>query len=262
MEKRTTILPLFIFFLVLSLGVFLLSQHQLLLGQGFLGNALFPVESLIYKTSRWPFTIGTNPEIKRLEAENMQLKTQLVKLEKLKNDDKALRDQFQTSSIPTHNLLPAQVIGLPSFVPGITKAEEMLVDKGANDGLQKGQPVVYKDSLIGIVGNVSQHAAKITLITNKSFSLTAQTSATNAPGVVKGIGNGQMVLDNVVLSDTLHTGDTVLTKGDTGEKNIPEGLIVGKIIAVEKNPAAIFQGANMQSLVNIEKLSEVFILIN
>ncbi len=260
MEKRTPILPLFIFFLILSLGVFFLSQHQLLLGQGLLGNALFPIESLLYQTSRLPFTLGTNPEMKRLQAENLQLKTQLVQMRKLQNDDKALRDQFETSSIPTHNLLPAQVIGLPSFVPGITKAEEMLVDKGTSDSVEKGQPVVYKDSLIGIVGKVSDHAAKITLITNKSFSLTAQTNETSAPGVVKGIGNGQMVLDNVVLSDTLHTGDTVITKGDTGEKNIPEGLIVGKIVAVEKNPAAIFQGANMQSLVSIEKLSEVFII--
>lgn len=260
MKTRTHILPLFIFFLVISLGVFLLSKNQMLLGQGILGNALFPVESLVYQAVRLPFTIGENPEVKKLQAQNADLQRQLVHLQEVQNDNKALRDQFETTTIATTRLLPSHIIGMPAFVPGIAGAEELILDKGKADGVKKGQAVVYKDSLIGIVKDVTDRASRVILLSNKASLFTAQTNGTNALGVVKGLGNGQMVLDNVVLSDSLQIGDSVVTKGDVSGSTIPQGLIVGKIISVEKNPAAIFQRASLQSLVKVEKLTEVFIL--
>ena len=71
-----------------------------------------------------------------------------------------------------------------------------------------------------------------------------------------------MILDNVLLTENLKNGDLVLTKGDVnlnGEGFLP-GLIVGKIISVEKSPSALFQKAQVEGLVDVTKLSTVFVI--
>lgn len=263
MEKKQNILPTFLFFFILSLSVFLLSANNILLGTGLLGNALFPVASMMYSVSRWPFSLGKSSSLDSLHMQNQALQGQLIHLQQVEADNKAFRDQFETTTPAPSTLLPARIIGMPSLVPGITAAEEIILDKGGKDNVRIGQVVVYKDNLLGVVKATTQHASRVLLVTNKSLSFTAQTTSFNALGVVKGLGNGQLVLDNVLLSDSLQIGDSVVTKGDQAlsKGGTPPGLILGKIVSVEKNPSAIFQKASIKSLVDITKLPEVFILI-
>ena len=61
-----------------------------------------------------------------------------------------------------------------------------------------------------------------------------------------------MILDNVLLSDNIKRGEIVLTKGDLTINNtgFPEGLTVGKVIAIDKNPSALFQTAGIKNLID------------
>lgn len=72
-----------------------------------------------------------------------------------------------------------------------------------------------------------------------------------------------MILDNVLLSETLKVGDVVLTNGDIDQngKGLPPDLIVGKITSVDKNPSALFQKADVVSFVDFSKLSTLFVQI-
>lgn len=263
MQPKERILPLFVSFFILSFLVFLLSANNILLGTGFIGNALFPVVSAGYSLSRLPFSLRNSSPQNTVKLQNQDLEAKLIHLQQLQDDNKALRDQFETTVPTAPTLLPAKIIGMPSLLPGINAPEEMILDKGGRDGIRVGQVVIYKDNLLGMVKATADTASEIVLITNKASSFTAQTSQSNAQGVMKGLGNGQMILDNVVLSDTMQIGDSVVTKGDqTLTKNgVPPGLIVGKITSVDKNPSAIFQKANIKSLVDVTSLSEVFIVI-
>ena len=94
------------------------------------------------------------------------------------------------------------------------------------------------------------------------MSFPAKTSQTNAIGVLKGSGNNTMVLDNVVLSDDLKVGDLVVTAMDQDIKSqgFPPNFIIGKIISVEKNPSSLFQRASLSGLVDVTKLSFVFVI--
>ncbi|HZJ18567.1 MAG TPA: rod shape-determining protein MreC, partial [Patescibacteria group bacterium] len=70
-------------------------------------------------------------------------------------------------------------------------------------------------------------------------------------------------LDNVLLSENLKKGDIILTKGDIDqeENGYPPDLIIGKIISVDKSPSALFQKADVVSLVDLSKLTTVFIIV-
>lgn len=262
MKKQSSFLPVFFLFLILSTLVIFLSQERFLFGINFFQNALFPIEGVLFQVVHVPSGWFVDNKVAQLEAENRALIQKLVAMQKLQQDNAALFDQFQTTTIPSSRLLPATVIGEPEFIPGLTTAETMTLNKGKADGVHVGSTIVYKTNLIGLVTKTSDHASLVTLVSNKATSFTVKTSKTSAQGVLKGQGNGVMIMGNVLLPDTLRQNDIVLTNGseDINGNGFPPGLIVGKIISVDKNPSSLYQSASVESLVNFSRLSTVFVM--
>jgi rod shape-determining protein MreC len=199
-----------------------------------------------------------------LEEINLDLSKKLVDQKKILEDNKALRDQFTTTSINNKNLIAANIVGSPSFIPGVTMPENYILDKGEKDGIKTGQFVIYKDNLVGKIVQASKNFSKVDLLTNQNFSVTAQTVFSNATGIVKGQGGGEIILDNVVLSQSLNKDDLVATKGDLDVRGagILPNLILGKIISVNKNPSSLFQSAKIKTQLDFIHLSTVFIVKN
>ena len=83
-----------------------------------------------------------------------------------------------------------------------------------------------------------------------------------AQGLIKGQGNGQIVLDNVLLSEKIENGDLVVTGGtkDIEGIGLPPDLVIGKIYALQKNPSALFQKAEVKSFIDSVQLSTLFII--
>ena len=265
MQKKSGFFGFFIIFLLLSLLIFFASKT------GFLKpvNSLFqtilsPLEALTYGTFSKITGIGSNSEINSLKAKNAVLVKKLIDQNKLISDNKALRDQFQTQNPKSTSLIPANVIGAPSFIPGISLPETLTLDRGEADGVKIGNAVIYKDNLIGKVIKTSTYISSVMLITNSSSSFTVKILNNLSLGVLKGQGGGKMVLDNVLLSEILKKDDIILTKGDINQKGegLEPDLIVGKIISISKNPSDLFQKAEVKSLINLTNLNEVFIITN
>ena len=206
-----------------------------------------------------PF-LSENEEVQKLADINLTLVAQLSEIEKLKKENSALRDQFQTPTPESYTLLPANIVGVPSFIPGITTPANFILDKGREDKVKVGYGVVLKDNLIGKVVKTSSSLAKVEIIVNNSSSFTAKTG--DVLGVIKGEGK-TMTLGNVLLSENIKTGDLVTTKGDMTLEGIgyPPNLIIGKIVSIDKNPSELFQKARVESFVNFNKLSIVFIIL-
>lgn len=185
-----------------------------------------------------------------------------LQLKKLKEDTAALRDQFETAVVPSTHLVPARIVSEPGFLPGKTAVEEIIIDQGINSGIKPGMVVVYKNNLIGSVVKVTNAFSQVLVVSNKTISLSAKTLTTKTLGVVKGQGNGDILLDNVLLNQDLKINDMVVTSGNLDLKGMgyPPDLVVGKIIGVEKDPTALFQKASVTSIIDITKLSMVFVL--
>ncbi|PIR79764.1 MAG: hypothetical protein COU25_03600 [Candidatus Levybacteria bacterium CG10_big_fil_rev_8_21_14_0_10_35_13] len=264
MQKRQNLLYIFLIFLILSILIFFASQFSFLRPvTSIIQNIVAPIQSLTYRTSNSIFSLGLNPKIKTLQEQNLTLSKKLVDQSKSIADNKALRDQFATAYPKSSILLPADIIGSPSFIPGIFAPEDYILNKGEKDGVKKGQAVVYRDNIVGIITYASDSFSKAETITNSHFSLTSVVLSTQALGVVKGQGGGEMILDNVVLSQELKKDDLVITKGDVNKKGegILPNLIVGKIVSVNKNPSDLFQIASVKSLLDFSRISKVFIII-
>jgi rod shape-determining protein MreC len=265
MPKKNNFLAYFLVLFILSLLIFGASKMGFLNPlDSFFKGMLSPFQAVTYSIFAKITDFGSNSQIQSLKAQNVELTNKLIDQTKLIEDNKALKDQFQTENPRSQNLLSADVIGSPGFIPGISVPEEVVLNKGTIDGVKLGQAVVYQNNLLGKITSVTASLASVALVTNASFSLTVQTLSTGAQGVAKGQGSGVMILDNVLLSDNLKKGDLVLTKGDTNMQSVgfPPDLVVGQIVSVNKNPSDLFQTAALQSLINVAKLSKVFIVVN
>lgn len=204
---------------------------------------------------------GEDKRIEALKKENKNLREQLLDQTLLLQDLAALRDQFQITKPSSVFLLPARVVGMPSFIPGVSLPEQLTLDKGSYDGVLLGQAVVVGDNLLGEISAVSDSLSLVRLVYNAKTSFAGRILARGALGVVKGKGGGKMLLENVLLSEELTESDIVVTVGDSDEKanGFPSNLIVGKITSIEKKPSALFQTATIKSLIDFTKLTTVFV---
>ncbi|MBP6882019.1 MAG: rod shape-determining protein MreC [Candidatus Levybacteria bacterium] len=262
MQKRIRFFSQFFFFLIISLLIYFVSQTGP--GKNILSViqvGLSPFSHLTFQVHALTHT-GPPTRVEQLEQEVNDLR---LKLSAKKDQDKeieALRDQFKETAVSPRSLRPAKIIGLRGFIPGYPLPDELTIDKGHRDGVMEGQVIVVRNNIIGRVEKTSEHISLVELLTKEDVSLTAVTSETGALGVAKGQGEGGIIIDNVLLSESLKVGDLVLSKGsvDGSGKGAPPNLVVGKIHSIEKKPSALFQTAKLDTLVRITNISTVFIL--
>lgn len=263
MQKKPSFFIYFLIFFILSIVIFLFSNFGFLKPvEPFFHTLTAPIQGVFYSGFSFVAGFGANSKIKELENKNSLLTKQLIDQNKLVKDNKALNDQFQIQNPRSDNLIPAQVIGAPGFIPGFSVPESYVIDRGVSDGIKVGDAVIVNDNLIGRIAKVSSYISSVMLISNSNFLVTASTLETGAQGVLKGQGGGGLILDNVVLSDSLRVGDIVISKGNVNElgSGIIPNLILGEIVAVNKNPSDLFQRAKINSRIDFTKVYKVFVV--
>lgn len=260
MQRQGNYFLIFFTLLIFSAFVFLLSKNNALKTPASLISSFTTVFSRpAYGFLSW---VGfRNSEVEKLKDENMNLSKKLTDQKKLTEDNKALNDQFQTTTVRSIDLLPANVVGAPRFLPGISIPEFLIIDVGEKDGARVGDAVVFKDNLVGKLTKVQNYLSEVTLINSTSSKFTGKTG-TGVLGVVKGEGNKEIILDNVVLSDKLQKGDLVLTNAglNVDSTGNPPNLIIGKITSIDRNPSDLFQKAEIVSFLDFSRLTKVFVV--
>lgn len=197
-------------------------------------------------------------ELDLLKQENTDLRAKLVKLSSFQADNSALRSQFEDTILPPQTLLPAKAIG---FMGTLDKPTELLLDQGGNSGIKEGMAVVSGHILIGKIKKVTPWNCELVLTVSKKFSTLGSASGNGATGVVSG-EEDFILFDNVVITDTLSKGETVVSKGevDANGVGIPADLIIGEVVSVNKSESSPFQSAFIKTLINFKKLTTVFIV--
>lgn len=256
MKRRKELFIIFIVCSIIIIGLFVF---------GYMKNVLVLTEKIIVPFQKASFSSIQSSE--NSATEQNKLEELQKKMYILERENTALRDQFDTTTVSQQGLVPAQIIGQVGYIPGVSNPEQFVIDKGQESGFVIGQAVIYKDNLVGVITKTSKYISVVSLITNTSNSFSAKTiantdSTKNALGIIKGMGNGEMMLDNVVLSETIEKNELVVTSGDVNVNGIgiPPNIVVGTIESVDKKPSALFQQARIVSKLDFPKLSTVFVM--
>ncbi|MGA6924413.1 MAG: rod shape-determining protein MreC [Desulfosarcina sp.] len=151
-------------------------------------------------------------------------------------------------------MIAAQVVGKdPS-----PWSKTLIVDKGTENGVWKGAPVVVPEGIVGVVIETSARYAKVLLLLDPNSAVDALVQQTRARGIVKGGGDDFCVFDYVLRKHEISVGDVVVSSGLDGV--FPKGLRVGRISEIVRLNAGIFQKVSVTPYVDFEILEEVFLI--
>jgi rod shape-determining protein MreC len=151
-------------------------------------------------------------------------------------------------------MIAAQVVGKdpsPWF-------QSIVVDKGRSHGVEKGQPVINPEGVVGLVIDATRHFAKVMLITDPNSSLDAVIQTNRARGIVKGGTSGHCVLNYILRKHHVVEGQVVVSSGMDGV--FPKGLPIGAVTNIIKEEAGMFQDVTVDPYVDFERLEEVMIV--
>lgn len=132
------------------------------------------------------------------------------------------------------------------------------IDKGRNDGVDRGMPVVTPDGVAGLVTDASASYAKVLLIIDQNSAVDALVQDTRARGIVKGEPSGKLRLDYVLRRHDVQPGKIIISSGLDGV--FPKGMRVGYVNEFIKPDSGIFQIVSVTPYVDFEKLEEVLII--
>jgi len=192
-----------------------------------------------------------------LESQVTQLQTELIEMEeRLAEADIcfALLDFGRTN--PEYDYVAATVIGreISPFM------QYILIDKGSDDGVLYGMPVVTQQGLVGHVDAAIASAARVKLITDSTSVVNVLLQSADTEAQLVGSLTGDVSLDMIPLEVNVEPGDVVLTSGLGG--NYPPNVFVGQVLSVQQRENALFQTATVQPIVDFSSISAVLVIVN
>lgn len=192
-----------------------------------------------------------------LEAEVTRLQEQILELQDQVEEVQVLSALVKFAQADVENdYLGASVI---AYDPS-PFMKYVIINRGSDDGLRRGMPVVTSQGLVGRVSAVTALAARVQLITDPGSFINVRLKQSEAEGVLTGQITGEITLEQLPQDETIQTGDLVLTSGLGG--SFPEGIIIGQVTGVRSNDYDLFQNASIQPVVDFSKLEIVLIIVN
>ncbi|MEA3351909.1 MAG: rod shape-determining protein MreC [Chloroflexota bacterium] len=192
-----------------------------------------------------------------LEAEVAHLRTQIIELQQQLSEYRILSALLDFArAYPEYQYVGASVIGRdPSpFVKYIQ------INRGSDDDIRRGMPVVTQQGLVGRISKVTASAALVQLITDPSVTVNVRLEPTRAEAALSGSITGDIGLDLIPQDVSVQAGDLVLTSGLGG--NYPPNILIGQITGIRSQDYALFQSASLQSVVDFTHLEIVLVITN
>ena len=192
-----------------------------------------------------------------LESQVSQWQAQVIELQQRVNETEilaALVDFSRTNPESTYKA--AAVIGRdPS--PFL---HYVIINRGSNDDIRRGMPVVTNQGLVGRVDAVIADAARVQLITDPASSVNVRLQKAETNAVLLGSVTGDVSLDMISQDATVEAGDLILTSGLGG--GYPPDLIIGQVVTLRKLEYELFQQATVQPAVDFTRLEIVLVITN
>src|SRR5688572_6366699 len=237
---------------------------------GFLDTARYGLQAAIYPLQlavnspsaawNWLDESFTTRETLRKELDDVrgQLREQqLITLRQaaLAQENATLRGLNQ--AMP--DVIEKRLIGEVVSAETSTLRQRLLINRGTNQGVYKGQPVVTGEGVLGQVYRLGPFSAEIILITDAEHALPVQVLRSGVRTIALGTGRSTALeLPYVPQNYDVKVGDLLVTSG-LGQV-FPYGLPVGRVTRVERDPAQPLAQIFAAPLAHIESDREVLFI--
>ena len=180
--------------------------------------------------------------------ENQQFRRALARFDR-EDDLAAYRRQIESETVT------AQVIGHGSN----PNSKEIFLDKGTDDGVLAGMPVITPEGIAGRVRAAYGGASLVRLVHDVEAGVGVLLGRSRARGVMKGNGEPRECRVDYIRDDVdVAVGELIYTSGD--DRVYPKGLPVGKVTRVEAGSE--FQRIHVAPAARLDRLDEVLVVLS
>lgn len=187
-----------------------------------------------------------------LRKKNAELEAKISEYKEVSHENDVLRHELNFVQEQGPGYIPAQLIGRTAT--GIIK--DLVINRGENDGIKSGQPVLSQGYLVGVVSDVSAGQSTVRLLTNPRSIIPVVGQDSRATGILRG-GISGLTMTDILIDATTKAEEPIVTSGLGGE--LPAGIPVGTIIEVQERKGDITKKASVRSPLDLSKLEMVFI---
>lgn len=204
--------------------------------------------------------VGVQRDNERLQAENAQLRMQLLAATQLAGRAERLQKLLDLRSQVLSDTTAAQVIGLE--VSRQFRVMRLRLDRGGAE-IKPGMPVLSAGGIVGRILRVVGPYSDVQLSTDPRSSVDVLLPRTGSRGVLKGVTNDTNYVSRIeylVQKDEVQVGDEVVTSGLGGI--FPPDMAVGRVVRLRKSAASMYQEVEVAPVVDFGKLREVMIVLS
>lgn len=231
--------------------------------RSYISNTIYPVQYVVNLPARlasWGYqSLSRRSE---LLAENAALNSTMLamqarqqKMEALENENAYLRTLLGSSARVQQNVLVAEQIAV-DLDPYI---QQILIDKGTNDNVYIGQPLIDANGIMGQIIHTSANSATALLISDPNHALPVEVVRNGLRSVVAGLGNSDAVeLLHIPASADVRVGDLLVTSGLGGR--FPPDYPVAQITSVNLPAGKAFAQVYARPVAQLNRSREVLLV--
>lgn len=250
---------------IVSIALMVADQRYPQIGRvrGWLTAAAYPVQVGVDLPFRaWDWLTGSFADRSRLRQENLELTArlrlanlQLQRFAALEEENRRLRDMRENSAGVAERALVASImnVDLDPF------RHRVLLDKGAVDGVFKGQAVLDAEGIFGQVSKVNVQTAEAILISDAEHAIPVQSNRSGLRTIAVGTGDpDRLSLPFVTTEADLKPGDLLLSTGMGGV--FPPGYPVAEVTRVDRAASATFALVEARPTALLDRDREVLLV--
>ncbi len=222
--------------------------------------AAYPLQLAVNSPSAaWRWTSSIFEARDRLQLENKALRSELRKLElasmrtaALERENAQLRG-LKTSLPPlTEKWLAGEVISVESS----TLRQRLVINRGANHAVFKGQTVVANAGLLGQTLRVGPWSAEVILITDPEHAVPVQIVRNGLRTIAVGSGEADAIsLPYLPIQSDIEVGDLLVTSGLGGV--FPAGFPVARVTEARRDTGSALALVRAKPLAALDRDREV-----
>jgi rod shape-determining protein MreC len=255
-----------LFFLGILSVVIMVMDHRfgyLDTARNWMGAAANPLYTLVQAPADlWSWITGSFADRSRLRTENAALyeelrvaRIKLLQFESLNEENRRLRGIRSASEGIGERTLIAEII----HVEVDPFRHRVRLNKGSDDGVFKGQPVLDAFGIVGQIASVDRYTSIMILISDSQHAIPVQVNRNGIRSIAAGTGDmNRLTLPYLTVESDVKPGDLLVSSGL--DDIFPAGYPVARVTRVERNPAETFALVEAKPLAQLDRDREVLLL--
>ena len=218
-----------------------------------LSAALSPMQTLAASPARWIMDLGqyfadlrqAQSRADKADQALISMDLRAAELTQLRKENIRLRQLLQLQEKTYAQGVAAEVV----FATADAYSRKVLINKGSQQGIQAGSPVLGAQGVLGQVTQVYLQSAEVSLLIDQNFTLPVRNQRTQASSVAFGapmVGAGVLELKYQSNNADIKVGDVLTTSGMDGV--YPSDLAVATVTQVERHTNTTFARIYAQPL--------------